>query len=295
MAQEKWQKQPMEHWLLQSVASEISIFFLFCLHRQLQIRSRKYAPRGMFVFCKRTLAWIGVNVLVQSVLAPFIACTAGYKSCKNSIEMEKKKNVGGKAKQKKTKSCIKQLISIDCIQLCKRCWDDRVGGTEVSAEQCGFSFFCPDKAYLWAFLSCSRITTWDKTKHPSTACWKLQNLRGCEHRTRAMGTGLSFASEPVPLGAWMCSTPASALKSPLWGRTPVHKPASLQVLYWRDVSNKQLLLTVIALELTRCLGGWWLLQPDSTPAALETSLLYLTTVLMPESFRGHSSLGITEK
>lgn len=40
---------------------------------------------------------------------------------KNSIEMEKKKNVGGKAKQKKTKSCIKQLISIDCIQLCKRC------------------------------------------------------------------------------------------------------------------------------------------------------------------------------
>lgn len=76
---EKRQKQPTEHWLLQSVASEISIFFLFCLHRQLQIRSRKYAPRGMFVFCKRTLAWVGVNVLVQSVLAPFVACTAGSK------------------------------------------------------------------------------------------------------------------------------------------------------------------------------------------------------------------------
>lgn len=119
--------------------------------------------------------------------------------------------------------------------------------------------------------------------------------KGCECRTRAMGTGLSFASEPIPLGAWMCSIPASALKSPLWGRTPEHKPASLQVLHWRDVSNKQLLLTVISLELTRCLGGSWLLQPDSTPAALETSLLYLTTVLMPESFKGHSSLGITEK
>lgn len=33
----------------------------------------------MFVFCKRTLAWEGENILVQSVLAPFVACTAGSK------------------------------------------------------------------------------------------------------------------------------------------------------------------------------------------------------------------------
>lgn len=201
--------------------------------------------------------------------------------------------MGGKAKQKKTKSCIKQLISIDCIQLCKRGWGDRDGGTKVSAEQC-FLFLDPAKAHLWEFLSCSRVAGWDKTKHLSTACWKLQNLRGCEYRARATDTVLSFASEPVPLGDWMCSSPASALKS-LWERTTVHKPASLQLLHWRDVSNKQLLLTVIALELTRCLSGWWLLQPDSTAAALETSLLYLTTVPTPGSFRGHSSLGIAVK
>jgi len=61
------------------------------------------------------------------------------------------------------------------------------------------------------------------------------------------------------------------------------------------LSNEQLLLTVIALELTSCLCGWWLLQPDITPAALGTSLLCLATVPMPGSFGGHSSLGITLK
>lgn len=40
---------------------------------------------------------------------------------KKLIEEEKKKNVGGKATQEKTRGCVNSLISTDCIQLCKRC------------------------------------------------------------------------------------------------------------------------------------------------------------------------------
>lgn len=88
---EKWHKQLKEHRLLQSVAGEISIFLLLCLHRQLQIRSRKYTPRGVFVLYKRTLAWEEENVLVQSVLAPFVARTAGCK-----LQVSHKSNRNGK-------------------------------------------------------------------------------------------------------------------------------------------------------------------------------------------------------
>lgn len=40
---------------------------------------------------KRTLAWEGENVLVQSVLAPFVACTAGSK-----LQVLQKSNRNGK-------------------------------------------------------------------------------------------------------------------------------------------------------------------------------------------------------
>lgn len=72
-------------------------------------------------------------------------------------------------------------------------------------------------------------------------------------------------------------------------RAPVHKAASLRLQHHRDVSNGQLLVSLTALELTKRLCGWWLLQSDIPPAALEQ----FRTVPMPGAFRGHSSLGIT--
>lgn len=67
------------------------------------------------------------NILAQSTLPPFVGGSnpqAFKKILKKIIGEEKNKNVGGKATQDKPKGCVNRLISTDCIQLSKRCWEN---------------------------------------------------------------------------------------------------------------------------------------------------------------------------
>lgn len=64
------------------------------------------------------------NISAQSILPPFVGGSK-LQALKNLIEEEKKKNVGGKAKPK---GCVNSLISTDCIQLCKRSWENAERG-----------------------------------------------------------------------------------------------------------------------------------------------------------------------
>lgn len=167
------------------------------------------------------------------------------------------------------------------------------GGTEVHAEQGRFSH--PPKLCLWAF--------------PNTEVEKAEQ-KGLlvKDPSYTYSPGVFLKADPIGdvvvfLGCFLDPHFQPNLQHIVLTHTPphtpqrasVHKPASPGLGRQRNVSNEQLLLTVIALELTGCLCSWWLLQPDISPAALETSLLCLTTLPMPESFRGHSSLGITLK